>query len=129
MNKERLLNAAKALRESPNPDEFAMWDYGSCDTPMCVFGHYVHRTDLQREFMLTDCGPALRNGNHISHDDDAVLKHFDFASENECHQFFGCSVAARNARQEGHSGPFLVEHATTANEAADWIERFVAEHS
>jgi hypothetical protein len=129
VNAERLLNVAKALRESPNPDKFAMYSYGHCDTPMCAFGHYAYRTDLQTAFLLTESGPELRDGECVSHDDQVVLDHFEFSSEDEANQFFGCHVAARHARERGLTGPFLVDEAKTANEAADWIERFVAEHT
>jgi hypothetical protein len=128
MNKERVLNIAKALRESPNPDRFAMYDYGSCSTPMCAFGHYAHRTDLQSEFKMSEYGPVTVDDECIDHLDPQVLEHFDFASEEEANQFFGCHIAAREAKKRGHAGPFLVDEATSASAAADWIERFVAKH-
>jgi hypothetical protein len=66
MNKiqaKRLLNVAKALRESKHPERFAMdqfvhtdWNYNAtptddnnwCGSPACALGHYAARTDLQR---------------------------------------------------------------------------------
>lgn len=55
IHKKRLLNVAKALRESKNPKAFNMnsliWDYldalHPCGTPACALGHYAARTDLQ----------------------------------------------------------------------------------
>lgn len=59
----RLLNVARALRESPNPKAFTMLRFvhgddsfsntvGSaadwCGTPACALGHYGSRTDLQK---------------------------------------------------------------------------------
>jgi hypothetical protein len=52
MNKERLLNIAKALREAPRPDKFTMSDVHACGTPACAFGHYAARRDLQQDFQL-----------------------------------------------------------------------------
>ncbi len=50
---ERLLNVAKALRESPDPKAFTMEWYGtSCGTPCCAMGHYAARKDLQDSFEL-----------------------------------------------------------------------------
>jgi hypothetical protein len=50
--KQRVLNVARALRESPDPDKFYMGDViHNCGTPACAFGHYVCRTDLQDSFV------------------------------------------------------------------------------
>lgn len=62
MNKtqeKRLLNVARALRESPAPEKFTMsmlvHDFvegkdpnGFCGTPACALGHYAARGDLQK---------------------------------------------------------------------------------
>ena len=53
----RLLNVARALRESPAPERFYMGKYThACGTPACAFGHYAARTDLQSLFRITDTG-------------------------------------------------------------------------
>lgn len=52
MNKQRLLNVAKACRESPNPEAFTMRKVHYCGTPACALGHYAARRDLQQMFQL-----------------------------------------------------------------------------
>lgn len=51
MNKERLLNVAKALRESTTPpDLFTMrFVMRECGTPACALGHYAARGDSAKE--------------------------------------------------------------------------------
>lgn len=120
MNKERLLNVAKALRESPNPDMFDMGLYAlSCGTPGCAWGHYCHRRDLQNEFMLDKHGDPVsvstdEEGRHRDAElsSDMIDKHFDLPSTAVVKLFgsHGCG------------------NAQTAIEAAEYIERFVAEH-
>ncbi len=75
MNKtqvKRLLNVAKALRESERPEFFTMGRFGflpferivnsckavgtyapECGTPACALGHYAARKDLQKTFTLS----------------------------------------------------------------------------
>jgi hypothetical protein len=51
--RQRLLNVALALRESPAPDRFTMVMWGHpCGTPACALGHYACRPDLQDTFAL-----------------------------------------------------------------------------
>ncbi len=50
--KQRILNIARALRESPNPHRFTMTAYSRCRTPACALGHYAFRADLQNKFYL-----------------------------------------------------------------------------
>lgn len=117
MNKERLLNVAKALRESPAPDDFDMGSYANgCGTPGCALGHYAARTDLQAAFRLaqglTQACPTLQtvSGSYAAWDSKAVLEHFgiDEAQAIELFDVVGCNAAR------------------TAVEAAEFIERFVA---
>jgi hypothetical protein len=122
MNKERLLNVAKALRESPNPDDFTMkWVRNECGTPACALGHYAAREDLQSEFRLLELdrlaspGVAIRSlqtGDLVAWCDPDVLNHFGIDREQNSLLFSsdGCDVAQ------------------TAAEAAEYIERFVSEH-
>lgn len=135
MNRERLLNVAKALRESPKPEHFDMGTYGNshCGTPACAFGHYAARPDLQGEFRLArvpeasssisrgGCGTRydagiLRvlspAGKEIGYWDDSVLRHFGI-DEDAADTLF-CT--------EGCDG------AETAVQAAEYIENFVARH-
>lgn len=136
MNKERLLNVAKALRESPKPDHFTMSRYADCGTPACAFGHYAARTDLQSAFIFDpqrggDYMP-VRNARHpeesVNHGCDLVRIHFDI-TDAEASRLFGCESEAEDLIENGApESAFLCMCCGSANEAADWIERFVAEH-
>lgn len=115
MNKERLLNVARALRESPNPDRFDMSMYvHSCGTPACALGHYAHRTDLQDVFVIDEDGDLLvREDGGLRWAQNPMTAadiHFGLAREfgNELFDTDGCGGAE------------------TAIEAAEYIERFVA---
>lgn len=119
MNIARLLNVAKALRESPNPDNFSMLDYmNGCGTPACALGHYAARPDLQdfmhpvqliespvSEYALeyNDEQRALS----LDYWDTAIQKHFDISPEEATDLF--CSEGCGNAE--------------TAIEAAEYIEK------
>jgi len=61
----RLLNVARALRESPAPERFTMHTFThACGTPACAFGHYAARTDLQSLFRVTDRGEVeIKSGD------------------------------------------------------------------
>lgn len=116
MNKERLLNVAKALRETNFSDEFTMNRFGhSCGTPACALGNYAVRRDLQSAFSLSKDGSLRRRRGRIDLgiDDDAVLEHFGitFQQSKELFAQTGCG------------------NAESAGEAATYIERFVAKHS
>lgn len=117
MNKQRLLNVARALRESPNPDKFDMkLIQHSCGTPACALGHYVARTDLQSAFLPPPIGARYRindvNGLMLYPFGPLVLGHFGL-SETELEELFD---------EEGCGG------AKTAVEAAEYIEKFVNEN-
>jgi hypothetical protein len=123
MNKERLLNVAKAQRESKHPEHFTMHRYvNKCGTPACAFGHYAAREDLQDDFSINteedphrhfDEGVHDRHsGEPIMYDADSVSEHFEAPYE-ELVQFF---------EYDGCGG------AKTASEAAEFIERFVFEN-
>lgn len=112
MRFDRLLNVARALRESPNPDEFSMEHFGSsCGTPMCALGHYAARRDLQQEFLLSSSGALqTKYGKDVWFDDDQMVRHFGISEE----------MADRLFGAEGCG------NAETALEAAEFVERFVA---
>ena len=119
MNRERLLNVAKALRESRSPRDFTMSVYGNkeCGTPACALGHYASRRDLQRTFVLvTDESDQegmwvnTNDGSYASYSSEAVCQHFGI----ECDQAFNLFSAI------GCGG------AKTPKQAARFIERFVA---
>lgn len=130
MNYERLLNVAKALRESPNPGKFTMVSelHSDCGTPACAWGHYAARSDLQSLWTvghpLNDdsdpdepelCswfGVLYADGSDASYDDDEVREHFDI-DDHQHDELFS---------PDGCGG------AKTALEAAEFIEAFVARH-
>lgn len=138
MNKrqaDRLLNVAKALRESPKPKAFTMSCFirgdrldqfeGWCNTPGCALGHYASRRDLQRVFTVIterdrDGNPmdySLRflhdeeGSEGISFSDNNFLKYFGLDSYRDADELFssyGCGDAS------------------TPKAAAKYIEQFVA---
>lgn len=122
MNRERLLNAVRALRESPSPCNFnmALWAY-RCGTPGCVMGHYAARPDLQSEFELGmfehELGPFIlrrRESEPSAH--RKPLQPWDFAEHFD--------ITPDDASELFGSGG--CDRATTPIEAAEYIERFVA---
>ncbi len=87
--RKRLLNIARALRESKEPEKFTMMRFGHCCcTPACALGHYASRKDLQHIFKLSETGTLryiVAEGNFhpshdVSYDEDRVLKHFNITS-------------------------------------------------
>jgi hypothetical protein len=111
MNKERLLNVAKALRESPNPDLFTMARYGfDCGTPACALGHYAARPDLQDFFKLKQNGMlVLTENDEVPYGEDE-MEHFGI-DEKQAAELFGTEGCG---------------NAQTPIEAAEYIEQFVA---
>jgi hypothetical protein len=121
LHRQRLLNVARALRESSRPEKFDMTEViHPCGTPACAFGHYVSRTDLQdfvkpERCTFQDTGRQfwrpvfVDDGAHASFYGRRVQEHFGLTRE-EQHALFdggGCGEAE------------------TANQAAEYIERFV----
>lgn len=114
MNAERLLNAARAVREGA-ADKFTMLEYTHpCGTPACVLGHYAARADLQQDFSLAP-GPEgwylvlTSDGSRVHYDDYAVLEHFG-VTHLQSAQLFSRSGCAS---------------AKTSEAAAAYIEEFV----
>ena len=126
MNRGRLLNVARALRESPNPEKFSMDVYAHpCGTPACAFGHYAARPDLQSAFRLEDGTPVSAEGICRMYYLEDVLDHFGITIEDARELF------------SGGGDPFEVEDeyrkcgcggAKTAIEAAEFVERWVEAH-
>jgi hypothetical protein len=123
MNKEYLLNVAKALRESPYAAMFSMTDYANpaCGTPMCALGHYAARQDLQSLLVLDNKRRASRydspvfyadSGKAVTYDSARLCEHFGISSDDADELF----------------GPDGCDNAATPIEAANYIEHFVAEH-
>ena len=123
MNKERLLNVAKALRESPHAAMFSMVDYAhpDCGTPMCALGHYAARQDLQDFLVLDHARRAYRFASPVFYVNDKSLP-VTYDSSQVCIHF-----GIDTGEAEMLFGPDGCDHADTPNEAAKYIERFVAE--
>lgn len=116
---QRLLNVAKALRESTVPHAFDMSWYTHglqgaypCGTPMCALGHYGAREDLQSAFRINQyhgtlqvVDPALDRDRFL-----AAEQHFDL-NQREAEELFGCNGCG---------------DASTVEAAATYIEGFVA---
>lgn len=129
---KRLLNVARALRESPNPQKFTMervfaCDYiagedkdGFCGTPACAIGHYAHRKDLQKllkiEIMYNSYETVAKvrysDMRSMTIDDDRILEHFGITAGQAIELFSG-----------GGCGK-----AKTPKQAARYIEQFVANY-
>jgi len=135
---KRLLNVARALRESPKPKAFSMVDYvwnrenaynHECGTPQCALGHYGSRTDLQRliapKYAWAYFGnekSEMVHANLVYRDDQQiVLSYWD----TEIKEHFG--IDADEAEELfGWGG---CDNAKTPKQAARYIERFVRDHS
>lgn len=122
--KKRLLNVAKALRESKSPQAFTMYYYvhsgyttdnkgkvPECGTPACALGHYAARRDLQRTLYIDSKTAVIgtKDGRESDYGSYAVLNHFglDHAQSEELFGGDGCGFA------------------TSVKQAALYIERFV----
>lgn len=148
---ERLLNVAKACRESTLPDDdFDMETFAhTCGTPACAFGLYAARTDLQDQFRLGGPGPRVTlqskddevpaGWSSIYQSDPPAQEHFGI-DEAESEKLFGPPAAVDcDCGYNGFDEHRLSEHdsgcayrggcdgARTALEAAQFIEKFVAE--
>jgi hypothetical protein len=127
MHKERLLNVAKALRESKNPEDFSMAAYAHCGTPACALGHYAARTDLQDAFKLI----AGSGGLYLK---EAVSPHLSsglYCAGAAVCEHFGAIELFHDGDEDCDGNvitPVGCGNPATALAAAEYIERFVAEH-
>lgn len=128
MNKERLLNVARALRESPNPEQFHMSSYGhDCNTPACAIGHYAARPDLQDAFALDTYGWLIhRDGRPCNYFHEEVHAHFDITPEQSSLLFSGDTDGDDFDEDGEPNRVWGCNSARTALEAAEYIENFVA---
>jgi hypothetical protein len=122
--KRRVLNIARALRESPNPDKFYMSSVldRTCGTPSCAFGHYVCRTDLQDEF-----APRILDG--FGWAPYFVDGRYALFMRAEVHNHFGLTAGEADLLFNGGTGCGFAEtprSERTALAAAEFIERFAA---
>jgi hypothetical protein len=101
---KRLLNVAKALRESPEPEAFTMSCYirgdsmdhvktNWCGTPGCALGHYANRIDLQRLIQINNSFMKLEycENLHTAYFDDARIQDHFGIDRGQCHDLFGSS--------------------------------------
>lgn len=118
LHKERLLKVARALRESPAPQDFRMDCYGNlCGTPACALGHYAARRDLQRSYT------PLRVGNDYACIQEMSGREVDYADIGVEH--FGLTFE----QSEELFGGVGCGGAETSEDAAHYIECFVEEQS
>jgi len=123
-HKQRLLNVARALRESPDPTAFTMREFGkNCGTPACALGHYACRPDLQRTFELVNSSVRMVGSQMpVRLSEGPVTKHFGFERHNPV-PFSGESTYPETYELFSSVG---CGNAQTAGEAADFIEMYVA---
>lgn len=99
IHKQRVLNLARALRESPAPKRFTMGCvFSGCGAPACVWGHYISRPDLQSEW-TPDTGDSF-DGGQVPRYSDCAEKHFGLCFE-ELYLLFntnGCGGAGTPAQ-------------------------------
>lgn len=108
MNKPRLLNLLRALREHPVDAAFNM-AYAEC----CAMGVFAQRHDLQRSF-------GMRGGDLVS-----LLAPPNVSAWNLTASYFGISADDERRLFDGRNG---CGYAETACAAADYVERFIAAH-
>jgi len=136
MNKERLLLAARVLREAAKQREIAK-DHqphfnmcrfvNDCGTPACVLGHYAVRKDVQELFAL-----GIENISHFAYSVRGELLY----RESTVHEYRPTDYYSPEVRGhfdinmdecEALFGPIGCNNALTEEEAADFIEKCVAE--
>jgi hypothetical protein len=123
--KQRMLNVARALRESPAPDDFTMsTEFHDCGTPACAWGHYLLRRDLQNAFMASlesidteGFYSGLYSG--YAHTSDGRIRELVYSSL-LVRAHFGIDFD----ETEEVFGPFGCNDAQSAREAAEYIEWF-----
>lgn len=140
---KRILNVARALRESVNPEAFDMRKYvwgdqfsrssmnpvdvvkekEFCGTPACALGHYAARRDLQK---LLKIGYGMTYPDTIqprmAYADEGESRPGASFLDNALQEHFGIT------EQESYSlfGVNGCGHAKSVVEAAQFIEKFVA---
>lgn len=116
IHRQRLLNVARALRESPDAGKFYMDSYmHPCGTPACALGHYAARRDLQDAFIVAPASHGVgdlttASGGACYYDHESVCEHFGVSAPE----------AARLFSDKGCGG------ARDALSAAAFIETFAA---
>lgn len=118
VQRKRLLNVARACRETKTPDLFTMRAFAHpCGTPACALGNYAARRDLQRSFYLVN---RVQGSEPYWLQPAGTTYTVGFDGQ-EVHEHFGIDY---DESQELF-GPNGCRSASTGNKAADYIERFV----
>jgi hypothetical protein len=124
IHKKRLLNVARACRETEHVEDFDMGSFGgACGSPACALGNYAFSRNLQRSFRLIGGNICDNEGNDLfgsAYADDllgvemtwnVIKDHFGLHEDvmDELFEETGCGGAKTNI------------------EAAEYIENFVAQ--
>lgn len=131
MNAGRLLLVAKALREAERPQRFYMGRISTCGTAHCAFAHYVARRDLQQLYSLPSADYCeLRDLSGLAFS-NVVLKGAWGATRPivEWRKEIGIHFELSGSQVELIFGPEGCGGAATAEQAAEFIEQFVARWS
>lgn len=105
MRFDRLLAAAQAVEETPNPEMFTMVTFHHrCGTPACVLGQYSARTDLQD---WTSPDDLLRTFKLLN-----AEKHFEIDTDqwDELFSGDGCGDAKTAAAAGRYIRDFVARH-------------------
>ena len=100
-----------------------------CGTPGCALGHYAAREDLQSDFrigndVLADLFNTIvsrRTGKALTLTSREVCEHFGI-DHYQARMLFGPPLPPYGRQTDDR----VAHHATTPTEAAEWIERFIA---
>lgn len=136
LGNQRLLNAARALRESSHPERFTMKRFvhsdesscrgeNWCGSPACVLGHYAARSDIQDAFKVQTTKVKTRDGEHDRHACIRVIENDSLvvcpSDTDVCDHFAVARFYASELFDSDGCG-----NARSTIEAARYIEAFVA---
>lgn len=135
VQKQRLLDVARACREAPKPNDFTMERFGNqCGTPACALGHYAMRTDLQDRFTLVKPAedymwPMLEFDGQVQWCDGEDICEWFGITQDEAIELFastGCTgyVPGEDEDDDDERPDFV----TDPIKAAEYIEDFVRRH-
>jgi hypothetical protein len=136
MNKQRLLDVARACREAPVPAKFTMENFANaCGTPACALGHYAVRRDLQDKFELKTMPQyhvpwLVFEGKTTGYDHTEVCEWFDIAPSEATELFAadGCGGQVETVEDEYGDEDEELRPITDPIKAAEYIEDFVRRH-
>jgi hypothetical protein len=136
VNKQRLLDVARACREAPEPEKFTMENFANaCGTPACALGNYAVRRDLQDKFELNTSDyyrvPWLFfDGHPSSYHYREVTEWFgiSYADAEELFSAAGCGGRVEVVEDEDGDAEDVVYPITDPIKAAEYIEDFVRRH-